>query len=154
MSGNLSTPRLELIATCLSTCIVQSLLHELPIVFSPIIYWCDSILVLSLIHNMSHCFNVFVANRLAEIREYTAVSSWRYCQTSINPANLGTHITSPKKVETFLHWSKGPEFLKFPEIEWPTQSKISVQTFSINSSCFTKTEKPAAVNDLFISIIN
>ena len=38
---------------------------------------------------------------------------------ALNPADIGTRMISPKNKNTFLPWTKGPEFLLLPEQEWP-----------------------------------
>ena len=60
---------------------------------------------------------MFVDGCLSEIRNLTPVSSWRFCPGHLNPADVGTRQVSFKKIDKFLPWVEGPEFLRIAESE-------------------------------------
>ena len=68
--------------------------QELPLKFSKKFFWSDSLATLCLLRNTSRRVSVFVDGRLSEIRNLTAVSSWRYCPGTVNPADVGTRQVS------------------------------------------------------------
>ena len=53
-------------------------------------YWTDTILVLQYITDKLRRFKVFVANRVAEILEYTDTDNWQHIDRKMNPADMFT----------------------------------------------------------------
>ena len=51
-------------------------------------YWTDSTLTLQYITDKSHRFEVYAANRVAEILEYTG--NWQHIDGKMNPADMCT----------------------------------------------------------------
>ena len=117
MGGALTIPRLELVAAALATRIANSMLQESNIKYERIVYWSDSLATLHLIHNNTRRFCVFVDSRLAEIRESSCVTDWKYCPTNLNLSVVGTRLIGPKNRKKFLPWVKGPGFIILPEQE-------------------------------------
>ena len=74
-SGELSIPRLELVAAALATRVACLVLQENNIKFERVLYWTDSTAVLHLIRNNTRCLGVFVEARLAEIRGSSTVEN-------------------------------------------------------------------------------
>ena len=112
-------PRLELTAAVIAVKVDKMLQEELQIPLQPSIFWTDSTTVLRYIDNRTARFKTFVANRIALIQEATKPSQWRYVRTSQNPADQATR---GMKVKSFIEddrWIKGPQFLLWPESEWP-----------------------------------
>ena len=118
-NGELSIPRLELIAASLATRVACSVLQESGIKFEHILYWTDSTAVLHLIRNNNRRLGVFVEARLAEIRGSSAVEKWHYIPTALNCADVGTREIYPKSKEKFLPWVEGPAFLLATNYEFP-----------------------------------
>ncbi len=51
------------------------------------IFWTDSTVVLGYISNDSKRFQVFVANRVQQIRNVTSLEQWNYVESKDNPAD-------------------------------------------------------------------
>ena len=95
-NGELSIPRLELVAVSLATHVACAVLQECGIKFDHVLYWTDSMAVLHLICNNTRRLGVFVEARLAEIRGSSAVANWHYVPTALNCSDVGTRVISPK----------------------------------------------------------
>ena len=90
MRQTLTVPKLELIAACLSVRLVKKVIDELTLKVDKVCYWVDAVSVLHMINNMDKRFKVLVANRLALIHDYSKINEWRYCQSSLNVADVGS----------------------------------------------------------------
>ena len=86
----LTVPKLELIAACLSVRLVQTALKELCLKDCNVFYWVNAMSVLHLVASEDKRFKIFVANRLALIRQYSLPSQWQFCPTTLNAADVGT----------------------------------------------------------------
>jgi len=110
-------PRLELMAAAvaarLGSFVVDSLNHT-----SNIYYWSDSQIVLCWLQSKKK-LKPFVEHRVKDILANS--TSWDYCPTACNPADLLTRgLTAQQLVDSAL-WSHGPPWLSFPD-DWPTWS--------------------------------
>ena len=111
-------PRLELCAA--------HLLAKLWNIVEPIVkenvknltFWSDSEIILHWLKMHPSNLNVFVANRVADIQEYTKNASWRHVPTKENPADI---VSRGCNVEELLEsiWFEGPKFLLKNSNEWP-----------------------------------
>ena len=81
----------------------------------------DSTTVLRYIGNDQKRFQVFVANRVQLIRNFSDPSLWKYVETNENPADDASRGLDAKTLIEQLRWLRGPEFLWKPEEEWPVQ---------------------------------
>ena len=80
--------------------------------------WSDSQIVLKWISSTKP-LKKFVANRVKEIKELIENSTWRYCPTEHNPADLLTRgLTAKHFVENTL-WKHGPQWIT-SEKDWPS----------------------------------
>jgi hypothetical protein len=77
----ITIPRLELQAAVLSVRFGEMIQREIEIKFDRVCYWTDSEIVLKYIQKESKRYTVYVGNRIAEIREKSELSQWRYCPT-------------------------------------------------------------------------
>ena len=113
-------PRLELLAALLGAKLFQYLNKTLELVnSSEVIYWSDSQIVLSWLSSNKQ-LQQFVRTRVHKIQEITSSQTWRFCPTSMNPADLitrgvSTIIFNDKK----KLWFEGPPWLSEPEEQWP-----------------------------------
>ena len=123
LKKTMTVPRLELLAACLGVQVVRRVRHDLKSSkdISRVIYWVDAKSVLALIQNTETRFPVFVSNRLSEIHDFTVSDQWNYCPTEINPADHGSRVIMPSKLESLRSWIEGPLFLRKTETEWPKQ---------------------------------
>ena len=46
-------------------------------------------------------------------------NQWRYVPTQFNPADFGTRGLTAHELSKSTKWWNGPEFLTYPEAEWP-----------------------------------
>ncbi|KAK3102609.1 hypothetical protein FSP39_012632 [Pinctada imbricata] len=100
-------PRLELCAAVLAVDIAQIVQEHLQVDIDSIRYFTDSRVVLGYISNEKKRFFMYVANRVAHIRNLSEPHQWSYVNTSVNPADVGTRGISPKDLENSL-WLSGP----------------------------------------------
>ena len=106
----MTIPRLELQAAVLSVKTAKFLERELNYGSMEHYFWSDSQIVLAYIANDATRFHVFVANRIQQIREFTAVSQWRYVPSKENPAD---HASRGLDLDGIVesNWLHGPSFL-------------------------------------------
>lgn len=107
----ITVPRLELVAATLSAKMSQLLSTELMYPEQKDIFWTDSKTVLGYINNEARKFQVFVANRVQQIRNLTDPSKWNYVESAKNPADDASRGISTKQLTDECRWLKGPEFL-------------------------------------------
>lgn len=85
----------------------------------PIFARSDSTIALSWIKWSPHGWKTFVGNRVSHIREIIPPERWFYVESCNNPADCNTRGLSPKLLlNQDLRWH-GPQFLQFPQKEWP-----------------------------------
>ena len=78
-------PRLELVAATVSAKMSRLLSAELAYPQHRDIFWTDSQTVLGYINNEARKFQVFVANRVQQIRDLTDPSKWNYVESAKQP---------------------------------------------------------------------
>lgn len=112
-------PRLELSAAVVATRTGDLLRRELELDQLGQLYWTDSKVVLGYINNEARRFQVFVANRIQQIKSSTEPGQWRYVATEHNPADHASRgLTAKELMES--NWFTGPSFLwqrKLPKDE-------------------------------------
>ena len=87
------------------------------------IFWTDSKVVLGYISNDSKRFQVFVANRVQQIRNVTSPEQWNYVESEDNPADDASKgITAEQLVEN-ARWLNGPSFSWDPAFQLPIQQE-------------------------------
>jgi hypothetical protein len=116
---SMSIPRLELQAAALSVKMYLTVKEELTYQIHNVVFWTDSMTVLQYIKNESKRFHVYVANRIADIRDATSPQQWRHCPGILNPADYASRGLTPQKVSSQDCWWSGPEFLWKVECQWP-----------------------------------
>ena len=108
----LTVPRLELMAAVLAANLGSKMATELDFKVKHF-YYSDSKAVLGYIANSSKRFHMFVANRVSEIRDLSAVESWRHVVGESNPADLASRGLMPSEIFA-SSWFTGPSFLWQP----------------------------------------
>ncbi|XP_055941659.1 uncharacterized protein LOC129971707 [Argiope bruennichi] len=103
--------RLELLAATVSARLSTSILLEIQ--SEEVYFWTDSSTVLTWIMR-EEAWNVFVQNRVKEIRALTNKSSWRHIPGSMNPADLPSRGCS---AQTLLksNWWLGSSWIYLPK---------------------------------------
>lgn len=103
-----TTPRGELLAAVLLARLVTKVLSSIELVFASVNLWSDSQIVLSWIRKPPEQLQLFVANRVAEIQRLTGEFRWGYISTDLNPADLISRGTTPRKLLESPIWWNGP----------------------------------------------
>ena len=116
----ITIPRLELQAALLATRLATIILNEHRLTVTQKFFWSDSKIVLNWIKREPKDFKIFVANRLAEIRENSNCTEWKWIPTLENPADDGTR-TASNALKTGSRWLSGPSFLRENETHWPKE---------------------------------
>ena len=126
---------------------------------SQIILWSDSQIVLSWKSSPKPLRQRFVRHRVQLIRDITSQSTWRYCPTASNPADLITRgIDAKAFISKQQSWNQGPAWLMKPTQEWPsvtdnqlqenTENYIEAQSISINLASAQKSANLLNVIDI------
>ncbi|XP_055622287.1 uncharacterized protein LOC129765875 [Toxorhynchites rutilus septentrionalis] len=118
----LSIPKMELQAALLGTRLTNTIQNEQRIKIDSITYWTDSENVLSWLQPKNRRYKIFVTHRVAEVLDTTNIQQWRYIPSELNPADEATKDFKGQSI-----WTKGPQFLKKPVIEYPNR-KIKEST--------------------------
>ena len=82
-----------------------------------IFWWTDSQVVLKWIVNPDLSLARFVKRRVDRILLVVSASCWRYVNTSLNPADVGTRAQSSKQPSSLNLWLKGPSFLVQEQVD-------------------------------------
>uniref|UniRef100_A0A914D599 Uncharacterized protein n=1 Tax=Acrobeloides nanus TaxID=290746 RepID=A0A914D599_9BILA len=80
--------------------------------------WTDSLAVFYWTMS-TKSLTTFIINRVNEINEKAADVTWRYINTKLNPADIGSRGCSPKELMNMKEYFHGPNFLIQPSNEWP-----------------------------------
>ena len=116
----LSIPRLELSAATLAVKVNLELERALEFSSRPRRYfWTDSSTVIKYIQNETARFHIFVANRLAVIRDGSSPEEWRWVSSEENPADLLSRGCDASTLLQMGMWRQGPAFLHLSEEQWP-----------------------------------
>ena len=120
----LTIPRLELQAAVIASRLYKTIVDECRLQFEKVIFFTDSMIVLTWIRSQSRGFKPFVSNRVAEIQTNCDPSTWQHIPSEHNVADDLSRGIPAKELEK--RWQKGPELLNQPEEEWLAQQVMSV----------------------------
>ncbi|CAL8111098.1 unnamed protein product [Orchesella dallaii] len=119
-----SIPRLELQAALVGSRLAAFVRENHDLEINSTFLWTDSRNVLCWLRAEDpRRFKPYVAHRIGEIQEQTDASMWRWVPTAMNPADDGTRDTTQADMSSGARWICGPEFLKMPIEDWPTEKK-------------------------------
>ncbi|XP_018402189.1 PREDICTED: uncharacterized protein LOC108779299 [Cyphomyrmex costatus] len=107
----LSTPRLELCGAQLLVHLAEKVKKSLEIPICKEYYWTDSSIVLYWIKATNKKLPVFVAHRVGDIQDSTAIEDWRHVQGKSNPADLISRGASIQESLESQIWWNGPQWL-------------------------------------------
>ncbi len=113
----MTIPRLELMGCVIGARLTQHVIEAMNYENIPVFYWTDSTTVLAWIRRKDN-WNVFVSNRVKEIRSLSDVGQWRHVPGIMNPADL---ISRGCSLDTLLtsRWWEGPCWLYESPLNWP-----------------------------------
>ena len=134
-------PRLELLARVLGAELYNYLSNTILPKFytSQVILWSDSQIVLSWISSSQPLRQQFIQHRLQLIRDLTSQSTWKYCPTTSNPADLITRGLDAKAfISKQRYWVEGPSWLMEPTQAWPSVTDNQLQ--AENTENYTETQ--------------
>ncbi|KAM9744816.1 uncharacterized protein ACNS7B_009326 isoform 1-T1 [Menidia menidia] len=123
-----SIPRLELCAAHTGAQLGSVLKKELSLDITGVVYWTDSSTVLDWLQSQSCRYKVFVGTRIADIQELTENSTWRYVNSSDNPADDITRGLTLSQLVPEHRWIRGPTFLWQDEASWPIRPEPPPRT--------------------------
>ena len=107
-----STPRLELCAALLLVKLAAAVQRAFHLENQPAHLWSDSSVALSWICSSPHLWQVFVANRTAEIARFMPSASWHHIDGEINPADAPSRGIPTSELTSSHLWWHSPEFLR------------------------------------------
>ena len=117
-------PRLEMAWAVLGVRLRQVIVTEIGIKFSEVVHIVDSSIVLAQIQGDSTRFKMFVAVRVGEIQEKSAVSDWCWVESKLNVADMLTKPCSAQELGKGSTWQEGPSFLRSERAQWPVHQNI------------------------------
>ncbi len=106
-----TVPRLELCAEVMAVELMELIKGEIDLDLHNIHFYTDGRIVLGYIHNVTHRFYMYVANRVARIRKATEPSQWHYICSEQNPADHDSRFVTVAHLP-LTNWFSGPEFLR------------------------------------------
>lgn len=123
----LTIPRLELCGAYILAKLATVVLTQFSKQVDTCHFWTDSEVVLWWLSKSPSQLKTFVANRVAAIQDKTTERGyqWRWVAGEQNPADLASRGVSPKKLVTNPLWWNGPQWLEFPQCDWPKQPSIT-----------------------------
>ena len=104
------------------------------------ILWSDSQIVLYWMLNQRK-LKPFVASWIQEINNLVSNSSWRYCPTQDNPADLLTRGITYKAFAQCKHWEYGPSWISNPK-HWPEWNSTVTLNLQVDTSELTEVTEP------------
>ncbi|XP_054745916.1 uncharacterized protein LOC129250308 [Anastrepha obliqua] len=114
-----SIPRLEQLAAVLGLRLANVLSYELSITVNRRVFWTDSKNVWFWLRSSTRKYHQFVALRIGEILESSAIREWRWLPSGENIADEGTKWSSNREFDGNDRWFSGPKFLLERESSWP-----------------------------------
>ena len=117
----LTIPRLELMGLLLLSRLIIEVKQQLSSVYSiaKVYVWTDSSVVFSWYFNSDKRYEIFVENRLKEIRTNLTGITLKLINSSNNPADIISRGCKLSGSNTDVLWFTGPLFLNKSETEWP-----------------------------------
>ncbi|KAI5752980.1 hypothetical protein M8J77_022401 [Diaphorina citri] len=128
-SKRMSIPRLELLAACIAARLYQNVINDYKLHNVKTICWTDASTVLAWLQRHEP-WDIYVMNRVKEIRELTKNCEWRHVPGIMNPADLPSRGSSVKKLIQ-LRWWEGPAWLKDSPETWP-QTEVNYDEEEVN----------------------
>ena len=111
-----STPRLESFTAVLAVKISALIKKELEMEELTEYFSTDNKVVLKYIVNNSRVLQIFVANSVQAIQEYSSVNQWSYILSKDNPVDGVSRGMESNYFSNITRWFQGPAFF------WETQS--------------------------------
>ena len=139
----LSLPKLELMAALTGARLCSFITNTIKLSPSRTYLWTDSQIVLYWLHSEKR-LNQFVSHRVSEIHSLTTTSSWQYCPTADNPADLLTRGITSAQLQSAELWHFGPQWLTTRD-NWPIwqpSAALHLQAAAVTTSQFVPVRTP------------
>ncbi|KAH7712564.1 Pao retrotransposon peptidase family protein [Aphelenchoides avenae] len=130
-------PRMELLGVLVGARAIQFLHQEVSVMITATYLWSDSTIVLHQIADDEKIKDIWVENRLQEIRRVRDKYNvqFRHVPTADNPADIVSRGIAASELQTCSKWWFGPPFLALDAVHWPTgPATLSNGTHSVPSS--------------------
>lgn len=124
----ISLPRLELCGAALLVKLLTDVKAAMQWPDVTVTCWTDSTIVLAWLHGHPSAFNIFVANRAAEIQRHVPAEHWHHVRSGDNPADCASRGITPSQLLHHRLWWTGPPWLSEEMNEWPQQSPVPAAT--------------------------
>ena len=132
------------------------LYEELEVKPETITYHTDSTTVLHCFGNKKKIFQIFVANHVQLIRDFTSLRQLRIIDTNSNTANNASKGLSAEGLLQQQCWTSSPQFLLKLETEWPQQPCLVGEVLHddpevrkvVSASTIVKEDSAVSVNKL------
>ncbi|XP_008178365.1 uncharacterized protein LOC103307816 [Acyrthosiphon pisum] len=92
----ISLAKLELCAAVLLVRLVHKILPSLRVNCVRRYFWSDSTIVLAWISSPASKWKTFVAHRVGEVQQFSAITEWAHVNSEDNPADVHSRGCSPK----------------------------------------------------------
>ena len=135
----LTIPSSELEAAVLASRLYKTITEECRLQFERVIFFTDSMIVLTWIRNQSREFKPFVSSNVAEIQTNCDPSTWRHIPSEHNVAVYLSRGIPAKDLEH--RWNNGPKFLNQPKEEWPEQPAMPIDPAELDKAIVTYDSK-------------
>lgn len=113
-------PKYELCSCLIGARLLHKILNLRITRYQAIFCWTDSKIVLSWINSDTLLRReIFVSNRVNEIRSKTEGCSWNYISSKDNPSDLATRAVMTIDSMLSSIWFTGPDWFKLPRDSWP-----------------------------------
>nr|CAI5825630.1 unnamed protein product [Callosobruchus analis] len=131
-----SIPRLELCAALLLSKLMKYVLEVYTerIVVCDIFAFSDSSTVLQWL-NCLDLKDIFVANRVYQIKENLPMVQWRHIEGTENPTDCLSRGLTPSQLVNHALWKSGPVWLKSSSDQWPGKITFSQTSIEPNIEC-------------------
>ena len=124
----LTLPQLELMAALIGARLAHFIQKSMERKYHNlcVVLWTDSQIVLHWLHSRKS-LKQFIQNRVKEINQLYPTSTWHYCPTSDNPADLLTRGITANHLRSSTIWQHGPAWLT-SESQWPKWSSTQISS--------------------------
>lgn len=102
-------------------------MDETRLKFKKQIFIFDSEIVKAILQNESYGFNTYAAIYIGEIQTSTNPDDWKWVESRWNIADWTKRGKHPNELDEKSQWPNGPEFLKFPESQWPINNDYNMK---------------------------
>ncbi|KAI5756186.1 hypothetical protein M8J77_022835 [Diaphorina citri] len=116
-SKPMTIPRLELLAALIAARLCQTVVKDYELDGVKTTFWTDASTVLAWLER-NDPWDVYVRNRVVEIKQLSEGCTWKYVPGEMNPADLPSRGCYPKRFVK-SRWWEGPTWLKGNPEDWP-----------------------------------